>query len=160
MSCRISPPTQRSTYTPFTPSNSGQRSDPTYYRGCWHVVSRSLFAGYGQWRKAPHSSPTKEVYVLTDFILHAASLRQPFGPCAIFLTAASRRSLDRVSVPVWLIILSDQLPIAGLVGRYLTNYLMGRRLIYRRPCGPLTTSPCGAAALSGISSAFAELSPS
>src|SRR5664279_1462858 len=89
--------------------------------------------------EAPHSSPAKEVYILTDFILHAASLRQPFGHCAIFLTAASRRSLDRVSVPVWLIILSDQLPIAGLVGRYPANYLMGRRLIYRRPCGPLTT---------------------
>jgi hypothetical protein len=140
LSCRLSPPTWKPTYTPFTPSNSGQRSDPTYYRGCWHVVGRSLFAGYGQSRmNSRHSSPTKEVYILTDFILHAASLRQPFGHCAIFLTAASRRSLDRVSVPVWLIILSDQLPIDGLVGRYPANYLMGRRLIYRRPCGPLTT---------------------
>ncbi len=36
-------------------------------------------------------------------------------------TAASRRSLGRVSVPVWLIILSDQLPIAVLVGHYPTN---------------------------------------
>ncbi len=129
LSRRISPPTCQSTYTPFTPSKSGQRSDPTYYRGCWHVVSRSLFAGYGQARKAGYSSPAKEVYILTDFILHAASLRQPFGHCAIFLTAASRRSLDRVSVPVWLIILSDQLPIVGLVGRDPANYLMGRRLI-------------------------------
>src|SRR5439155_21740221 len=33
---------------PFTPSNSGQRSDPTYYRGCWHVVSRSCFLRYRQ----------------------------------------------------------------------------------------------------------------
>src|SRR5690606_3839189 len=33
-------------YTPFTPSNSGQRSPPTYYRGCWHVVSRGLFLRY------------------------------------------------------------------------------------------------------------------
>jgi hypothetical protein len=31
---------------PFTPSNSGQRSPPTYYRGCWHVVSRGFFLGY------------------------------------------------------------------------------------------------------------------
>ncbi len=107
--------------------------DPTYYRGCWHVVSRSLFAGYGHPALiAPCSSPAKEVYILTDFIPHAASLRQPFGHCAIFLTAASRRSLDRVSVPVWLIILSDQLPIVGLVGRYPANYLMGRRPIHRR----------------------------
>ena len=27
----------------FTPNNSGQRLPPTYYRGCWHVVSRGLF---------------------------------------------------------------------------------------------------------------------
>ncbi len=60
------------------------------------------------------------------FITHAAWLRQAFAHCAIFLTAASRRSLDRVSVPVWLIILSDQLPIVDLVSRYLTNNLMGR----------------------------------
>ena len=36
---------------------------------------------------------------------------------------------------MWLIILSDQLPIVGLVGRYLTNYLMGRRPIFRHPLG-------------------------
>jgi len=35
---------------PFTPSESGQRSHPTYYRGCWHVVSRCLFEGYRQAR--------------------------------------------------------------------------------------------------------------
>ena len=33
-------------YAPFTPSNSGQRSLPTYYRGCWHVVSRSFLLRY------------------------------------------------------------------------------------------------------------------
>ena len=44
-----------------------------------------------------------------------------FPHCAIFPTAASRRSLDRVSVPVWLVILSDQLEIVALVSRYLTN---------------------------------------
>ncbi len=55
------------------------------------------------------------------FITHAASLRQAFAHCAIFPTAASRRSLDRVSVPVWLIILSDQLPVDALVGLYPTN---------------------------------------
>ena len=30
----------------FTPNNSGQRLPPTYYRGCWHVVSRGLFVRY------------------------------------------------------------------------------------------------------------------
>ena len=66
------------------------------------------------------------------FITHTAWLRQAFAHCAIFPTAASRRSLDRVSVPVWLIILSDQLTIVALVSRYLTNKLMGRGLISRR----------------------------
>ena len=61
------------------------------------------------------------VYNPKTFILHAASLRQAFAHCAIFPTAASRRSLDRVSVPVWLIILSDQLPVFALVGLYPTN---------------------------------------
>ena len=60
-------------------------------------------------------------------------LDQACAHCPIFPTAASRRSLGRVSVPVWLIILSDQLPIAALVGRYPTNKLIGRRLLVRRP---------------------------
>ncbi len=76
-----------------------------------------------------YSSPSTELYNPKAFITHAASLRQAFAHCARFPTAASRRSLDRVSVPVWLIILSDQLPVFGLVGHYPTNYLMGRRLI-------------------------------
>ncbi len=67
----------------------------------------------------------KGVYNPKTFIPHAASLRQAFAHCAIFLTAASRRSLARISVPVWLIILSDQLPVVALVGRYPTNKLIG-----------------------------------
>src|SRR5215470_9356518 len=62
-----------------------------------------------------------EVYDPRAFIPHAALLGQAFAHCPKFPTAASRRSLDRVSVPVWLAILSDQLPIFALVGRYLTN---------------------------------------
>ncbi len=50
-------------------------------------------------------------------------------PLSNIPTAASRRSLGRVSVPVWLIILSDQLPIVALVGLYPTNKLIGRGLI-------------------------------
>ena len=30
----------------FTPNNSGQRLPPTYYRGCWHVVSRGFLLRY------------------------------------------------------------------------------------------------------------------
>ena len=78
------------------------------------------------------SSPLTEVYDPRTFIPHAASLRQAFAHCAIFPTAASRRSLDRVSVPVWPFILSDRLLIVGLVGRYLTNYLIRRKPLFRR----------------------------
>ena len=63
----------------------------------------------------------KGVYNPKAFIPHAALLRQAFAHCAIFPTAASRRSLDRVSVPVWPAILSDRLPIMALVSNYLTN---------------------------------------
>ncbi len=67
------------------------------------------------------SSPLTGLYDPKAFITHAASLDQGFPHCPIFLTAASRRSPGRVPVPVWLIILSDQLPIVALVGHYLTN---------------------------------------
>ena len=78
------------------------------------------------------SSLRKAVYNPKAFFPHAASLHQAFAHCGIFLTAASRRSLGRVSVPVWLAVLSDQLPIEGLVGRYPANYLIGRRPLPRR----------------------------
>ncbi len=82
-----------------------------------------------------YSSPLTVVYSPKAVIPHAASLRQPFGHCAIFPTAASRRSLGRISVPMWLIILSDQLPVVALVGRYPTNKLIGRAPHSARPCG-------------------------
>ena len=66
------------------------------------------------------SSLLTVLYNPKAFFTHAAWLRQAFAHCAIFPTAASRRSLGRVSVPVWLIILSDQLPIVPSVGRYPT----------------------------------------
>ncbi len=78
------------------------------------------------------SSQLKVLYNPKAFFTHAAWLRQAFAHCAIFPTAASRRSLDRVSVPVWLIILSDQLRIVALVSLYLTNKLIRRRLIQWR----------------------------
>ena len=61
--------------------------------------------------------------------LHAAWLDQASAHCPIFLTAASRRSLVRVSVPVWGIPLSGPLTIVALVSRYLTNKLMARMAI-------------------------------
>src|SRR3989344_4937519 len=78
------------------------------------------------------SSHIKAVYDPKAFILHAALLHQAFAHCGRFPTAASRMSLGRVSVPVWLIILSDQLPIIALVSYYLTNKLIRRRLFPNR----------------------------
>ena len=116
LSLGLSQSTYRAAYKRFTPNNSEQRSHPLYYRGCWHRVSRCFLSGYRQ-----VSSPATVLYDPKTFITHAALLRQAFAHCARFPTAASRRSLDRVSVPVWLIILSDQLPVVALVGRYPAN---------------------------------------
>ena len=75
------------------------------------------------------SSHIKEVYNPKTVFLHAASLGQAFAHCPIFPTAASRRSLDRISVPMWPFNLSVRLPIADLVGRCPANYLIGREAI-------------------------------
>ena len=108
-------------YERFTPSNSEQRLHPPYYRGCWHGVSRCFLRGYRHQRLlSALSSPPTAIYDPKAFFLHAAWLDQASAHCPIFPTAASRRSLGRVSVPVWLIILSDQLPVVAMVSRYLT----------------------------------------
>ena len=67
------------------------------------------------------SSLLKAVYNPKAFVPHAALLRQGFPHCAKFPTAASRRSLGRISVPMWPFNLSVRLLIVALVGRYLTN---------------------------------------
>jgi hypothetical protein len=72
------------------------------------------------------SSLLKAVYNPKAFIPHAASLPQACAHWARFPTAASRRSLGRVSVPVWPFTLSGRLPVVALVSRYLTNKLIGR----------------------------------
>src|SRR3954454_18548937 len=151
------------TYARFTPNDSGQRLLPTYYRGCWHVVSRSFLWRYRHSNRlltGEASSQLKEVYNPKAVFPHAALLRHAFAHCARFPTAASRRSLGRVSVPVWLIILSDQLPIGALVSRYLTNKLMGRGPIPMRK--PKLPFPVGLSAggTSGISPSFLGLSRS
>ena len=63
----------------------------------------------------------KKFTTLSAFVLHAAWLDQASAHCPIFLTAASRRSRVRVSVPVWGAMLSHPLPIGALVGRYPAN---------------------------------------
>ena len=67
-----------------------------------------------------YSSLAKEVYNPKAFFLHAALLGQTCVHCPIFPTAASRRSLGRISVPMWPVNLSVRLLIVAMVGRYPT----------------------------------------
>ncbi len=53
LSLGISHQTRQTAYELFTPNNSGQRLRPTYYRGCWHVVSRRFFCRYRHLRFFP-----------------------------------------------------------------------------------------------------------
>ena len=78
------------------------------------------------------SSHRTEVYEPKPFFPHAALLGQAFAHCPIFPTAASRRSLDRFSVPMWPFNLSVRLLIVDLVGLYPANYLIRREPIYVR----------------------------
>ena len=148
---------------PFTPNNSEQRSHLTCYRGCWHVISRCLFQTYSHPGGIPStgsSSVQKGLYNLPAFIVHAASLRQGSPHCGIFLAAASRRSLGRISVPMCPSALSGRVPVVALVGLYPANKLMGRGPL------PLRTRRCFPLGLpipkivSGITLHFCRLSPS
>ena len=89
------------------------------------------------------SSHRTKVYNPKTFILHAALLHQGFPHCAISPTAASRRSLGRVSVPMC----------------YPANWLIGRESISQR-IAPLIPRPCGQEMSCGISVLFKTLSPS
>ncbi len=92
------------------------------------------------------------------FFLHAAWLDQALAHCPIFLTAASRRSLVRVSVPVWGFNLSVPLLIVVLVSRYLTNKLISRMFILNHRNFQTNKMPC--LLLWGINPDFSGLSPS
>ncbi len=103
-----------------------------------------------------------EVYTPKCVFPHAASLDQTFVHCPIFPPAASRRSLGRISVPVWPFTLSGRLPIGALVSRYLTNKLMGRgfilgRKVLRSP--PFTEITCETSVECGINPSLERLFP-
>ena len=159
MSPAFSQQTRQAAYEPFTPNNSGQRSRPTYYRGCWHVVSRRFFDAYPQPRQTEPCPAPKGVYNPKASIPHAASLHQACAHCAISPTAASRRSLGRISVPVWPTTLSGRLPVDALVGRHPTNKLIGREPIPRRKTS-FPAQPCDQTGTSGIRPRFQSLSRS
>ena len=100
----------------------------------------------------------KEVYNPKAVIPHAASLHQACAHCAIFPTAASRRSLGRISVPMWPVTLSGRLPVKALVSHYPTNKLISRESIPNRRNFPTPTMQ--QELLSGISPSFLKLSQS
>ena len=89
--------------------------------------------------KIPSFLP-KGLYIPRYFITHAALLGQAFAHCQKFPTAASRRSLNRVSVPVWPCSLSGRLLIVALVSCYPTNKLIRRGPLIERiaPFNPRT----------------------
>ena len=81
-------------------------------------------------------------------------LHRACAHCGRFLAAATRRCLGRFSVPVWLIILTDQQPVNGLVGHYPANNLMGRT-----PLRPRLAAFLDCSSVRGISTRFRALFP-
>ena len=134
---------------------------PTYYRGCWHVVSRGLFCRYRHFLlpclkrftiRRP-SSLTRRRWVRLSPIAQYSPLLPPVGVWTVSQFQCGRSTSQSGYN------LSVRLPIVDLVGRYLTNYLMGRELIYAR-CYSLTSDSCNSNVSCGISSCFRLLSPS
>ena len=78
------------------------------------------------------SSPSTALYNPKAFIAHAASLGQACAHCRRSSTAATRRCLASVSVPVARVVLSHPLDILALVGRYPANKLIPREPLPRR----------------------------
>ncbi len=100
----------------------------------------------------------KEVYNPKAVIPHAALLDQASAHCPIFPTAASRRSLGRVSVPVWPVTLSGRLPVEALVGHYPTNKLIGREHIpHRKTFQHPTCVECSYPVLDPVSEAYPKV---
>ena len=84
-------------YAPFTPSNSGQRSLPTYYRGCWHVVSRGFLLGYRHFRHRRQrftirrpSSLTRRRCIRVSSIVQYPPLLPPVGVWAVSQSQCGR----------------------------------------------------------------------
>ncbi len=97
LSREISHQTYDTTYTLFTPSNSEQRSLPTYYRGCWHVVSRSFFCRYRHYRSCRKSftprrasSLTRRRCIRVSPIVQDSPLLPPVGVWPVFQCQCGR----------------------------------------------------------------------
>ena len=93
----ISPLTCSPACAPFTPSNSGQRLPPTYYRGCWHVVSRGFLLGYRHFRPRRQrftirkpSSLTRRRCIRLSPIVQYPPLLPPVGVWAVSQSQCGR----------------------------------------------------------------------
>ncbi len=79
-------------------NNSGQRSPPTYYRGCWHVVSRGFLPGYRHFLRPPGqrftirkpSSLTRRCWVRLSPIAQYSPLLPPVGVWAVSQSQCGR----------------------------------------------------------------------
>ena len=116
LSREISHHTYRAAYAPFTPSNSEQRLLPTYYRGCWHVVSRSCFCRYRHnlpCRKSftPRraSSLTRRRCIRVSPIVQDSPLLPPVGVWPVFQCQCGRvpSQAGYRSQPWWAITLTN-----------------------------------------------------
>ncbi len=121
LSLWVSPPTYLAAYAPFKPNKSGQRLHPPYYRGCCTELAGAYSGGTLNYQRIGFLSPPKSSLQPRGHSSCKAWLGQACAHCPIFPTAASRRSLARVSVPVWGISLSGPLTIVALVGHYPAN---------------------------------------
>ena len=91
-------PTCDAACAPFTPNNSGQRLPPTYYRGCWHVVSRGLFVRYRhlfrprqkKFTTRKPSSFTRRCWVRLAPIAQYSPLLPPVGVWAVSQSQCGR----------------------------------------------------------------------
>src|SRR5690606_19942021 len=152
LSRRLSRRTRQAAYAPFTPSDSGQRSPPTCYRGCWHVVSRGFLGGYRQ-NFFPSDRGLRPKGLHPSRGVAASGFRPlrqiPYcclpsesGPC---LSASVAGHPLR---PATLRRLGEPLP------HQLANGTQG----HPQPVSPLTDKPCDSSAASGISPSFPGLS--
>ena len=94
----LSPCIKLLTYNPayalFTPSDSEQRLHPTYYRGCWHVVSRCLLEWYHQFPVTRAFFPIQQKFTTRR---QSSFTRR----CCVRLPSIAQNSLLLPPVGVW-----------------------------------------------------------